>query len=154
MTGVSHFSEPGKNTYRVIGSAIVSHRALMKFNKQHRSYPVGAQFIGAPPIYKKPSVICTNCTPLNTVSSGSTPGLNRGRKGKTPKIYGANAPQLHPICRRQPEKLIRPPSGYSRYNCNKCDNCDKPACDATTRSARRSKAFRKSLPPRSQESSS
>jgi hypothetical protein len=24
----------------------------MKFNKHHRSYPVGAQFIGAPPIYR------------------------------------------------------------------------------------------------------
>src|SRR5258708_32446597 len=25
---------------------------MMKFNKRHRSYPVGAQFIGAPPIYR------------------------------------------------------------------------------------------------------
>jgi hypothetical protein len=24
----------------------------MKFNKHHREYPVGAQFIGAPPIYR------------------------------------------------------------------------------------------------------
>src|SRR5712664_1938748 len=25
---------------------------IMKFNKQHREYPVGAQFIGASPIYR------------------------------------------------------------------------------------------------------
>src|SRR5215467_14149532 len=44
-----------------------------------------AAFVGY--FRRKPSVICTNCTPLDTVSAGSTPGLNRVRKGKNPKIW-------------------------------------------------------------------
>src|SRR5215469_3014812 len=48
-------------------------------------------------MHTKLSVICTHCTSFNTTSAGSTPGLNRVSKGKTQKIYGANAPQLHHI---------------------------------------------------------
>jgi len=36
-------------------------------------------------MHTKPSVICTICTPLNTVSFGSTPGFSRVRKGKNQK---------------------------------------------------------------------
>ena len=42
-------------------------------------------------------MICTICTPLNTVSAGSTPGFSRAKKEKSPKKYSAHAPQLHPI---------------------------------------------------------
>jgi len=31
---------------------IVRHFLLMKFNRQHRQYPLGAQCIGTPPIYR------------------------------------------------------------------------------------------------------
>src|SRR5215471_12050475 len=85
----------------------------------------------------KPSVICTNCTPLNTASSGSTPGFNRGRKGKNQK----NTVHMHHSCtlsgRKHPETLIRqhlfPLSitdgeGWGEAaRRDKCNNCDKLA---------------------------
>src|SRR5215470_7003049 len=101
-----------------------------------------AAFVGY--FRRKVSVICTNCTPLNTASSGSTPGLNRVRKGKNPKIYDAHAPHLHPIWPQvapgamrqhlfplsigdgEGERRARKIRGIftkaSHNNCNKCDN--------------------------------
>src|SRR5260221_6223674 len=81
--------------------------------------------------HAKPSVIGSICTPLNTVSSGSTPGVNRQSKGKTPQ----NTAHMHHICtlsgRKQPQEpcastsspspsqMERGPGGEAR---------DNPAC--------------------------
>src|SRR5215472_12202298 len=88
-------------------------------------------------MHTKVSVICTICTPLNTVSSGSTPGLSRQRRGKIKKIYGAHAPQLHPIWPQAAPGAVRqhlfPLSindgeGWGEAaRRNNCDKCDKPA---------------------------
>jgi len=59
------------------------------------------------------SVICTNCTPLNTASSASTPGLNGQRTGKIKKFMA----QMHHSCTlsgRKPHPLAPSPSLMER----------------------------------------
>src|SRR5258708_22311591 len=85
-------------------------------------------------MHTKVSVICTSCTPLNTVSAVSTSGFNRIRKGKNQK----NTAQMRHSCalsgRKPPQEpcastsspspslMERGPGGEA------CNNCDKPAC--------------------------
>src|SRR5215470_18081641 len=52
-------------------------------------------------MHTKPSVICTHCTPLNTLSSGPTPGASRQSKGKIQKFtaqmrHTCTISSLHP----------------------------------------------------------
>src|SRR5258708_12372097 len=85
-------------------------------------------------MHTKVSVICTSCTPLNTVSAVSTSGFNRIRKGKNQK----NTAQMRHSCalsgRKPPQEpcastsspspslMERGLGGEARHN------CDKPAC--------------------------
>src|SRR5215467_7459140 len=88
-----------------------------------------AAFVGY--FRRKPSVICTDCTPLNTVSAGSTPGLNRVRKEKN-QIFTT---QMRHSCtlsgRKQPQTLIRSTSSASPPGVEK-DGGRRPAATTAT----------------------
>ena len=85
-------------------------------------------------MHTKVSVICTSCTPLNTVSAVSTSGFNRVRKGKNQKntaqmrhscaLSGRKPPQepCASTSSPSPSKMERGLGGEAR------DNCDKSAC--------------------------
>src|SRR6266849_2725292 len=77
------------------------------------------------------SGICSICTPLNTASSASTPGVNRQNKGKTPK----NMTHMHHICtlsgRKPPQEPCASTSSPSPSKMERGpggEACDKPAC--------------------------
>src|SRR5260370_39042089 len=82
-------------------------------------------------MHTKVSVICTSCTPLNTVSAVSTSGFNRLRKGKNQK----NTAQMRHSCalsgRKPPQKPCASTSSPSPSKMERGlggEALDKPAC--------------------------